>query len=127
VTRERRVAFEAFGAGGPADQDRGGQRPAAGFVEQLRAMRLDQAQQLELERVDAARELTDVRELLARDPASRAVWQALQATVDAIELGCLIQRPRAQRLLELGAQRDEIPAQAVLYAGALGDQRYPVI
>jgi hypothetical protein len=46
--------LEALGAGGAADQDGGGQRPAAGLGEQLRAVRLDQREQLALERVGLA-------------------------------------------------------------------------
>jgi hypothetical protein len=41
-----------LGAGGPADQDRGGQRTAANLGQQLRSMPLDQRQQLVLEQVD---------------------------------------------------------------------------
>lgn len=86
-----RVAFEASGAGGAADQDGGGQRAAAGLGEQLRAVGLDQDAQLMLERVDLPCERSDARELLARDAHTRTDGQPSQPPDDAVQAGELVQ------------------------------------
>ena len=69
----------------------------------------------------------DVRDLLARDPHARAPRGAPQPPVDALQLARLVKRSRLERLLELGAQRQQMPAQPVLHARALGDEIAAVI
>ena len=54
--------------------------------EQLRAVGLDQREQLALERVDLAGQPAELRDLLARDPDARARGQAPQPSVDAVQL-----------------------------------------
>jgi hypothetical protein len=93
---EARVGAEALGAGGAADQDRRGQRAAAGFGEQLGAVPLDQLRQLRFERVRSARQAADLRDPLARDPHPRAGRQPPQPPIDAVEHPRLVERAGLQ-------------------------------
>jgi hypothetical protein len=65
---EARVFAELLDAGGVADQDRGGQRAAAELGQQLRAVCLDELEQLRLELIRLAVEAAQLRDLLTSDP-----------------------------------------------------------
>ena len=125
--REARVAVKALCAGGTADQDRRRQRAATAFGEQLRAVRLDELKQLALQRVGLACQHAQLRDLLADDAHASARGQAPQAPVDAIELLRSFQRAASQRVFKLAAELPQMPAQAVLDAGAFGDEILAVI
>ena len=114
-------------AGGATDQQRHGQGAAAGLGEQLGTVRHDQGMQLALERVHPAGQRAQLRDLLARDPDAGAGGQPMQPSIDAGELPRLGERAAPQRSLELGAQLEQMPAQPVLGAGALGDEILAVI
>lgn len=62
---------ELFDAGGVADQERGGQRAAAEFGQQLRAVCVDELEQLQLELIRLAVQAAQLRDLLAGDPDPR--------------------------------------------------------
>ena len=116
-----------LGSGGPADQDRGGQRTTPELLEQLRALRLDQREQLALERIRLTGQAADLRDLLARDPHTGPRGQSAQPPVDAVEHLRLVQRALLERGLELGAQRQQMPSQPVLDSGALDHEIVAVI
>ena len=59
-------------AGGVADQDRGGQRPAALLFQQPGAVLGDEFRQLAVQRLDLPVQPAEMRDLLARDPGPRA-------------------------------------------------------
>lgn len=65
MQRERGLGAEELVAGGVADQDRCGQRPAALLGQKLRSAREDELGELVLQRVDPSIELAQVGELLA--------------------------------------------------------------
>jgi hypothetical protein len=69
--REVRVGGEPLGAGGLADQDRGGDRAAAELGEQLRTIGSNEGVQLALELARLTGELADLSDLLFRDPYPR--------------------------------------------------------
>ena len=75
VPREARVGREPFGAGGVADDDRGGDRSAAALVEQLRAVSLDQRLELGEERLLLLADLADPLQGRLRDAKLRAAGQ----------------------------------------------------
>ena len=66
------LGAEALYAGGVADQDRCGQRPAAELLQQLGALRGDELRQLAVQNVDLAVEAAQLGDLVARDPCPRA-------------------------------------------------------
>ena len=86
LQREARVALELFGASGSADQDRGNERSAAGLFEQPRALRLDQLEQLLLDRVDFTGQPADVGQQPTCDPCPDAVGQPAESSVGAVDL-----------------------------------------
>src|SRR5215207_7019096 len=122
-----KLASLALRAGGPADHDGGGQRPTAGLCEQLRAVRPDQRKQLALERVRLAGQHAQLRDLLARAAHPSAGGLPAQAPVTPIELARLLERAALDRALKLWAELEQMPAQPVLHAGALGDEIPAVI
>jgi hypothetical protein len=75
VAREARVGREALGAGGVADDDRGGDRAAAALGEQLRAVSLDQRLELGEQRLLLLADLADPLEGRLRDAKLRAAGQ----------------------------------------------------
>ena len=119
---EAGIGCEPLGAGGASDQERCGQRAAAGLGEQLRAVRPGQGEQLALERVRLAAQAADLRDLFARDPDASAGGYPAQPPADSVELACLSKRAGLDRPLELGAELEQVPAQPVLSAGALAHQ-----
>ena len=85
LQRERGLGAEALVAGGVADQDRGGQWPAALFGQQLGAASGDELAELARQRVDLAVELTQLAELLARDPGGMLrSWRSTRSSVRAL-------------------------------------------
>jgi len=86
-----------------ADQDRGGQRSAPELVQELGLVGGDQLGQFAFERVDLAGEGTDLRELRAGDPDTRAGPGASQPTVEALEVAQVRQRPGRELRLDLRA------------------------
>jgi len=80
-------------AGGVADQDRRGQRAAAEFGQQLRAVRLDELEQFCLELLRLAVEAAQLGDLLARDPDPRAGRQLPKLSLDPVQPARLVQRP----------------------------------
>ena len=110
-----------------ADQGHRGQRPAAHLGEQLGALSGDQDQQISLQRLHLAGEGADLSDLFARDPDARTGWDSSQPPVDLLEHSRLLERAAFEGALELGAERDQVPAQPVLRAGALGDEILAVI
>jgi hypothetical protein len=120
--REVPVAGEALGAGGVADQRRGGERRDPRLGQQLGPQRGDRGAQLALQRALGAGELADAPQLVARDPHARAVLHALKAPRDARQPARAVQRASRQRGLEVRVELDQVPAQPVLMARALGDE-----
>jgi hypothetical protein len=110
-----------------ADQDCRRQRPAALFGQQLGTARGDELSELAVQSVDLAVERAQLRHLLARDPGACAGWPVAQLPVDAVEHPRLVQRAALQRGLELSAQLEQMPAQAVHGPGALGDEIVAVL
>jgi hypothetical protein len=55
----------------------------------------------------------------ARDPDASAGGHAAQPPADSVELACLSKRAALDRPLELGAEREQVPAQPVLDPSAL--------
>ena len=110
-----------------ADQDRGGQRAAALLGQQLRSVRGDELGQLGRELLDSAVEAAQIRDLLTRDPDPGTGGQLAQLPVDAVKRPRLVERFALQRGLELGAQLEQVPAQPVHRAGALGDEIVAVL
>jgi hypothetical protein len=100
---------------------------AAGLGEQLRAVRLDQCEQLALEHVHLAAQQAQLGDLLARDSHAGTGGQPAQAAVDPVELARLLERAAPQRALELGREIEQVPAQPVLDPRALGDQVLAVV
>src|SRR4051812_20465405 len=90
-------------------------------------LRADEGAQFVLQRVGVAGELTDAGDEFARDAHAGAGGAATQPARDAVQLRGPVQRALGQGGLEVGAEVDEVPAQAVLRAGALGDEIVAVI
>ena len=67
VAGEARVGREPLGAGGVADDDRGGDRPAAVLAKQRRAVSVDQCFELYAQLALRERDLTDSLEDQLRD------------------------------------------------------------
>ena len=84
VAGEARVGREALGAGGVADDDRGGDRPAAVLGQQCGAVSFDQrfdfGEQLALLAVDVSDPLEDQ----FRDTGLRAAWQTCEPAGDSL-------------------------------------------
>jgi hypothetical protein len=87
----------------------------------------DQHQQLALERIHSAREVTQLRDLLARDPNPGARGQGTQPSLHSIKLAWMRERAAAERALEFGAELKQMPAQPILHAGAFADEILAVI
>src|SRR5205807_5781229 len=104
-----------------------GQRPAAHLSEQLRALSGDQDQQISLQLLHLAGQGADLSDLFACDPDARAGWRASQPPLDPVERSRLLKRAAFEVALELGAERNQVPPQPVLRAGALGDEILAVI
>jgi hypothetical protein len=85
-------------------------------------VRLDEDEQLLLERVHLAALRAQAGDLLARDPHPGAGGHAAQAPVDPGELARLRERAPPERALELGGELEQVPAQPVLDPRALGDE-----
>ncbi|MGZ6576651.1 MAG: hypothetical protein ACXVHJ_37445 [Solirubrobacteraceae bacterium] len=105
-----------------ADQDRGGQRAATVLGKQSRSVCGDELGQLGREPRDTAVEAAQVRDLLARDPDPGAGGELSQLPLDPVKRPRLVERFAFERGLELGAELEQMPAQPVHHAGALGDE-----
>ena len=89
---------------------------------------MTRATQLALERIDSAGQLAQLRDLLARDRDAGAGGQPAQPSIDASRAAAdAVERAAAERALELRAELEQMPAQPVLRAGALGDEVLAVI
>jgi hypothetical protein len=89
-------------------------------------LRLDHGEQLALERFALAGQDADLPNQLG-DPHAGAGGHATQAPVDPVELPRLLERAAFERRLEPGAELEQMPAQPVLGAGALGDKILAVV
>ena len=128
LQREGGLGAESLVAGGVTDQDRRRQCPAASLGQQLGSAGGDELSELAVQSVDLAVEGAQVRQLLARDPGPRAgCGQVAQVALDALQCARLVQRAALQRGLELGAQLEQVPANAVHGPGALGHEIAAVI
>ena len=78
--------------------------------------------QLGREPLDIAVEAAQVRDLLARDSDPGAGGELSQLPVDPVKRPRLVERFALERGLELGAELEQMPAQSVHRAGALGDE-----
>ena len=84
--------------------------------------------QFGFERVDLAGQLTDAGDELARDAHAHAGAAASAELMgDAVELARAVQRALGQAGLKLGTELDQMPAQPVLRACALGHEVVAVI
>jgi hypothetical protein len=121
---EARVGPEPFVAGGVADQDGGGHRPAALLGQQLGAVRADQFGQVGRELIDLRVESAQLRDVLARDPHARAGGQLAQLPVDAVKHPRLWGEPFGLPGTYLGAStrsgRCRIPRAATGYPEQIG-------
>ena len=118
---------EPLSAGGVADDDRGGHRPAAGLGKQLRAWAsirpVSSVEQLAF----LAADLGDPPEQPSGDPQPRGLRQPSELTGQASADPRAFQRRWAQLGLELGCDRDQVPAQPVDHPGALADDLIAIV
>ncbi len=77
---------------------------------------------LAFELVDAASELADATHELGADTHARGLLQRSQPPRDALKGAGAVDLAAGDAGLKLGAQIDEVPAQSVDDAGALGDE-----
>ena len=128
VSGEAGVGGEALGAGGVADQDRGGDRAAAVLGEQLRRVSGDQRGRAGSELVALAGDLVDPLQQCSRRSGPGRRRGASRGGARAW-LGCagLADRAGAELRLELGVEREQMPAQPVDRAGALGDELVAIV
>jgi len=124
---EARVGREPLGAGGVADDDRGGDRAAAMLGEQLRAVSLDQRLELGEQLAFLVVDLADPLEDHAGDPD---LWAAGKPGEPYGDRGANL---RADQTLwsdfcfELGGDLHEVPAQPAREPDTLVDQLVAVI
>jgi hypothetical protein len=124
---EVRVCGESLCAGGMTDQDRGGDRSAAELGEQLRAVCHDKRVQFALDRLGIACDLSNVGDELQGDLAPCCRLHAPQAPVDPVELARVVELTGGDLRLQVGAEQDQVPAQAVARSGALDDEVLAVV
>ena len=130
LQREARVRAESLGAGGVADQDRGGQRAATVLGKQLRAVCLDELGQLGLEPLDTAVEAAQIwRPARARPGPWRRLGELPQPPVDPVEHRGLVQRatleraPRARGTARADASAAGSPCGCARRRDRCGDRR----
>ncbi len=75
-----------------------------------------------VQRVDLPVQPAQISDLVTGDPGPRACGQFPELPVDAIEPPRVVERLALERGLELGTQRDQMPAQPVDRASPLGDE-----
>lgn len=121
------VAGKPLRASGVPDQDRRGDRPAAGLGEQARAVAAHLRGQLALELVDAARELSNPTHQLAGHAHPRGSLEGTQPPRDALECARSVQLTGGDAGLKFRAEIDEVPAQAVDDPRALRDKVLAVV
>jgi hypothetical protein len=114
---------EAGRAGGVTDQGRGRDRADPVLGENVRLQHGDRCFELAL----SSHVLSDAAQLVARDPDSRGLRQLRQSPGDALDPALAVQRPGRELGLQVGVKLDQVPAQPVLMAGALGDEIVAVI
>ena len=124
---EARLRSESFVAGGVADQDGGGHWPAALLGQQFGAVSADQLGQLCRELIDLRVESAQLRDMLTRDPHTRAGGAACAAAGYAVKHPRLVQRAAFQGALQLGVQLEQMPPQPVHGPGPVGDEIVAVI
>jgi hypothetical protein len=109
------------------DQDRRGQRPAAGLGEQDRTVDAHHGGQLALELVDATGQLANAPHQLGGDAHARGAVERSQPPRNALECARSVQVAGRDTGLKIGTEIDQVPAQAVDDAGALGHQVLAVV
>ena len=119
---EVRVGREALGAGRASDQRRRRQDAHSLLSQERRAVGHDQRAQLALQSICLAGDRTNARHQLQGDASACGGLLAAQATGDAIERRSVIESAGGNIGLELGAEVDEMPAQAVNLTGALRNE-----
>ena len=123
--RELGVVVKATDASGLADELGGGEHAAAGKREQRWRLCTHERRDLALELECSPRELATATHELATDPYLRRMLGAGKAPCDALEPAAAIQTARRQ--LERWLELVQVPAQALLDAGALGDEILAVV
>jgi hypothetical protein len=121
---ELRVGAEAFGPGGLGDQLGGRQWPAAGLGQQRGGLGGDEVGELAPKRCDLAGALADRADQASADANAGGLLGARQAPGDLVDPLSPVEL--AERDLQLGPQRVQMPAQLVLFLGA-GDDEVVVI
>ena len=127
VAGEARVGREALCAGGVADDDRGGDRPAAVLGQQRGAMRFDQRRDLGAQGALLEGDLSDPLQDQFRDANPGAVWQTTEPAGDAFTDLRVVQAGRGEPGLQVGRELHEVPTQPVRQTTAFGDDLVAVV
>jgi len=127
VPREASVGREPLGAGGVADDDRGGDRAAASFGEQLRAVSFDQRLELGEQRLLFSADLADPLEDRLRDAKLRTAGQLPELAGESCSDSWAFQPSRPDLRLELRGDLHQMPPQPVDLPNAFVDELVAVV
>jgi hypothetical protein len=127
VPREARVGREALCAGGVADDDRGGDRPAAVLGQQCRAVSFDQRFDFGAQLAPLDGDLSDPLQDQFRDANLRAAWQTCEPAGDSLADLRVVKARWGELGFKLRRELHEVPTQPVRQAAAFGHDLVAVV